>query len=70
MTITSFAPHFDTQILSTEEPEMTVEQRFRSLFLLEKFPYKVFGENSQPNQRTRDFKDSATMANGSNPGAV
>jgi len=65
MTVISFSPHFDDQTLSTEEPEMTIEQRFQSLFLLERIPYKVFGENSQPNQRTRDFKVRATMAKGS-----
>jgi hypothetical protein len=54
MTFTNIAPNFAQPTPSIQEREMTVEQRAQSLFLLERIPHKLFGENSQPKQPVRD----------------
>ena len=66
MTVTNFAPNFREPALSTQEPEMTIEQRAQSLFLVEKIPYKLFGENLQFQERV--FKHRATSGEGYYPG--
>jgi len=36
----------ESAALSAQEPEMTIEQRWQSLFLAERIPYTLFGENA------------------------
>jgi len=48
MTAQNIAPNLQDPVLRGQESEMTIEQRWQSLFLVERIPYSLFGQNSQP----------------------
>jgi hypothetical protein len=48
MTIQQIPCSLEDSALNTEDPEMTIELRAQSVFLMERTPRTLFGGNPQP----------------------